>query len=184
MISLRETMKQGKTQMNKIHYTWHDIEHQVSDIAVQLWKSNWRPDYIVGIHSGGSIPAVMLSKMLGIKSYTLDVRLRDSDQGPESNCWMADDAFGYDKDPLNILLLDDINDSGATIEWIKDDWQKSCLPTNEKWKNIWGNSTRTAVLINNLSSSQEVDFYSVEVNKAEKDCWIVFPWEEWYKTNT
>lgn len=182
--------------MNKIYYKWQDIENQVADIAVQIWQNDWRPDYIVGIHSGGSVPAVMLSKMLGIKSYTLDVRLRDGDQGPESNCWMADDAFGYDTDHSTtgkksnpdlrkkILIIDDINDSGATIEWIKNDWENSCLPSDETWKTIWGDNVRIAVLINNLSSTQLVDYHSVEIDKDEKNCWIVFPWEEWYKSNT
>lgn len=171
--------------MNKIHYTWHDIENQVADIAVQLWKSDWKPDYIVGIHSGGSIPAVMLSKMLGIKSYSLDVRLRDGDNyGPESNAWMSEDAFGYNDSPMRILIVDDINDSGATFSWIKKDWAESCLPNSSKWDSIWHKSVRFAALTNNISSSQTVDYHSVEINKNENDCWIVFPWEEWHKSNT
>ena len=170
--------------MNKIYYSWLDIEKQITDIAVQIWQSNWRPDYIVGIHSGGAIPAVMLAKMLGIKSYSLDVRLRDGDQGPETNCWMSEDAFGYDKDQMKILIVDDINDSGATIDWIKKDWRSSCLPNDPQWDLVWGNNVRVAVLVNNMSSSADVDYYSVEIDKAEKDCWIVFPWEEWYKSST
>lgn len=171
--------------MSKIYYKWQDIENQVKDIAVKIWKSDWRPDYIVGIHSGGAIPAVMLAKMLGIKSYSLDVRLREGDdQGPESNCWMSEDAFGHGKDPMKILIIDDINDSGATIEWIMNDWRSTCLPHDERWDSIWGNSVRTAVLINNMSSRVDVDYFSVEIDKSENDCWIVFPWEEWYKTVT
>lgn len=171
--------------MDKIYYTWYDIERYVADIAVQLWRSEWRPDYIVGIHSGGSIPAVMLGKMLGIKTYTLDVRLRDGDgQGCESNCWMSEDAFGGDKDAMKILIVDDINDSGATIEWIKKDWRSLCLPNDERWNTVWSNNVRIAVLVNNLSSTQEVDYQSVEIDKGEKNCWIVFPWEEWHKSNT
>jgi len=168
--------------MNKIYYSWTDIEKQITDIAVQIWQSHWRPDYIVGIHSGGSIPAVMLGKMLDIKTYTLDVRLRDGDGG-ETNCWMSEDAFGYDKQSMNILIIDDINDSGATIEWVKKDWQSTCLPNDPGWQLIWGNNVRVAVLVNNMSSAAEVDYHSVEIDKGEKDCWIVFPWEEWHKTN-
>lgn len=171
--------------MDKIYYTWHDIERYVADIAVQIWRSDWKPDYIVGIHSGGSIPAVMLGKMMGIKTHSLDVRLRDGDgQGPETNCWMAEDAFGYEKDPIKILIVDDINDSGATIDWIKKDWRSTCLPNDARWDSVWSGNVRTAVLVNNLGSTQTVDYHSVEINKAEKDCWIVFPWEEWHKSKT
>jgi hypoxanthine phosphoribosyltransferase len=169
--------------MKKIYYTWSDIENFVSDIAAQLYRSNWRPDYIVGIHSGGNIPAVMLGKMLDIKTYSLDVRLRDSDTSPESNLWMSEDAFGYDCEAKKILIVDDINDNGNTIEWIKKDWKSSCLPHDPKWDSIWGDSVRIAVLVDNLSNNVDVDYHSVEINKAEDDCWLVFPWEEWYKYN-
>ena len=54
--------------------------------------------------------------------HTLDVRLRDADGiGPESNAWLAEFA-GNGK---NILIVDDINDTGATFEWIKNDWHSS-----------------------------------------------------------
>ena len=163
---------------SKTYLSWLDIEKHVNNIAVQLYKDNWKPDYIVGIHSGGSIPATMLGKMLDIKTYSLDVRLRDGDgNGPESNCWMSEDAYNGKK----ILIVDDINDSGATINWIKNDWPASALPMDPKWNDIWGDSVRVAVLINNLSSKSLVDYYSTEINKAEKDEWIVFPWEEWWK---
>jgi hypothetical protein len=184
--------------MSKIYYTWKDIENFVTDIAVQLYKSDWRPDYIVGIHSGGNIPAIMLGKMLGIKTHSLDVRLRDSDTEPESNLWMSEEAFGYvpsdykiienagssdDSFKKNILIVDDINDTGDTIEWIKEDWRSTCLPNDPRWDSIWGDNVRVAVLINNIASNANVDYHSVEINKAEDDSWLVFPWEEWYKYN-
>jgi len=161
----------------KTYLSWHDVEKHVNNLAVQLYRNNWKPDYIVGIHSGGTIPATMLGKMLGIKSYSLDVRLRDGDtDGPESNAWMAEDAYNLKK----ILIVDDINDSGATLNWIKEDWIESSLPHDPRWYAIWGDSVRVAVMINNVSSSIDVNYYSTEINKSEKDEWIVFPWEEWW----
>ena len=44
----------------------------------------------------------------------------------------------------NILIVDDINDTGATFNWIKKDWQSGCLPDNEAWNNVWGNNVRFA----------------------------------------
>lgn len=169
---------------SKVYYNWTDLEKSVSNIVSQIYKSHWRPDYIVGITRGGLIPATLLSHFLGAKMHTLDVRLRDGDDiGPETNCWMSEDAFGYEMErPRNILIVDDINDTGATFNWIKDNWEGSCLPNNrEQWDNVWHNTVRFAVLTNNLSSPFSVDYYADEVNKAEKDCWLVYPWEEWYK---
>ena len=190
--------------MKKVYVTWQDVKGGVSDIARQLQKDNWRPDYVVGLTRGGLIPAVMLSQYLEIPCETLKVSLRDSGEC-ESNLWMAEDAFGYvpkeergnvhievsmlpiredSSNPdlkKNILIVDDINDTGATISWIKKDWRSGCLPNSHAWSNIWHNNVRFAVLTNNLSSKEEVDYSANEINKAEEDCWIVYPWEEFWR---
>lgn len=171
--------------MKKIYYSWQQVQGAVLDIARQLQQDNWRPDYIVGITRGGLVPANLLSQYTGIKMHTLNVSLRDIDDdlGPESNLWMAEDAFGYDKVPLNILIVDDINDQGSTIAWIKQDWASGCLPNNARWKEVFGTNVRFATLTNNLASKESVDYSVWEVNKAEDDCWLVYPWEEFWKND-
>ena len=169
------------------------IQTGVLDIVTQMYHDNWRPDYIVGITRGGLYPAVLMSHYTGIPMHTLDVRLRDADHGPESNGWMSEDAFGYiDKpdrtddvcsDPSkrkNILILDDINDTGETFSWIKEDWSGSCLPDDPYWKDIWHNTVRFATIIDNVPSKFDVDYTSIEINKDEDPAWIVFPFEEWW----
>ena len=106
---------------------------------------------------------------------------------------MAEDAFGvvpldeqdiYKSrfDPYkrkNILIVDDINDTGTTFNWIREDWQKSCFPQeNNAWESVWGNSVKFAVLTENLASDfHHTNFYAHEINKAEDDVWLVYPWE-------
>jgi len=184
--------------VKKIYYTWADINKHVAEIAHQVITSGWRPDYVVGITRGGVTPAVMLSHFLGCKMFTLDVRLRDGGHGPESNLWLAEDAFGYVQEDergkfgtddqkqhhnsvKNILIVDDINDTGATFDWIKNDWQSGCLPNHDRWNTLWHDNVRFAVLTNNLASPAKIDYAASEVNKAEEDCWLVYPWEEWWK---
>lgn len=166
--------------MKKIYYTWKDVQGAVIDIARQMQVDNWKPDYVVGITRGGLAPAVMLSQYLGVKMETLKVQLRDGGEC-ESNLWMAEEAFGYDAPPKNILIVDDINDSGATIDWIKKDWQSGCFPDGSRWQEMWGTNVRIATLTNNTASSEEVDYSVWEVNKAEEDCWLVYPWEDFWK---
>lgn len=167
--------------VKKVYYTWKDIEHMVSTLNNLMFADKWRPDYIVGLTRGGLVPAVMMSNATGIPMHVLDVRFRDTDgiAGPESNLWMSEDAVGYNMDqPKNILILDDINDSGKTMQWIKDDWQGSCLPNDTAWNDVWGNNVRFASLLDNqVSMFDEVDYTAMEINKLEKDVWVVFPWE-------
>lgn len=163
--------------VNKVHYTWKDIEHMIDTINNLMFADNWRPDYIVGMTRGGLVPAVMMSNKTGIMMHALDVRFRDTDNnydGPESNMWMAEDAFAG----KNILIFDDINDSGKTMQWIKDDWPSGCFPSNERWESTWGSNVRFASLIDNMSSNfGECDYTAFEINKMENDVWVVFPWE-------
>ena len=173
--------------IKKHYYTWQDVEAACVNIALQMYKDNWRPDYIVGITRGGNVPATILSNMLDIRCEALKVSLRDDEQGPETNCWMSEDAFGYNDgtqvtaSPLEkkILVVDDINDTGATFNWIKQDWQSSCLPNDPKWERIWHSNVRFATLTDNLASDFDgtVDYTVHEINKAEEDVWLVYPWE-------
>jgi uncharacterized protein len=179
--------------IKKHYYTWQDVEKMCVQIVTQMYKDNWRPDYIVGITRGGNIPATIISNMLGVRCEALKVSLRDDEQGPESNCWMSSDAFGYVQEEerttlksrwdiskrKNILVVDDINDTGATFNWIKQDWQSNCLPDETSvWNCVWKNNVRFATLTENLSSKfDNVKYYAHEINKAEEDQWLVFPWE-------
>lgn len=81
--------------VDKIHYTWKDIEHMIQSINNLMFADQWRPDYVVGLTRGGLVPATMLSNMTGITMHTLDVRFRDTDKsytGPEHNGTMKKDA--------------------------------------------------------------------------------------------
>jgi hypoxanthine-guanine phosphoribosyltransferase len=91
---------------------------------------------------------------------------------------MAEDAYKG----KNILIVDDINDTGATINWIMEDWPSSCFVGDSIWDEIWGSNVRFAVVVDNLASKSKVkmNYVGMEVNKAENDVWIEFPYEEWW----
>lgn len=178
----------------KIYISYDQLKGHVQDIIRQINLDGWKPDYIVGITRGGLLPAVMISQYLDVPMHTLKVSLRDGqEEDCDHNCWMAEDAFGYEHNAtfsgisnqdarLNILIVDDINDSGATIAWIKKDWTSGCLPNDPSWDSVWGNNVRFATVVNNLASMEDVTYHSMEVNKAEDPCWIVFPVEDWWHT--
>jgi xanthine phosphoribosyltransferase len=168
--------------MKKIHYTAEQIEGQVLEILRQMQRDNWRPDYIIGLTRGGLVPANMISQYLGVPMHALHVSLRDNEKDCESNLWMAEDAYGYLADPKKILIVDDINDSGATLEWIRQDWPSGCLPKHPAWDAVWNRNVRFAVMINNEASNyKQVDYSGLNINKQEDPCWIVFPWEHWWE---
>lgn len=159
------------------------VKSAVHTIARQMYRDGFYPDCIVGITRGGLIPGVLLSHYLDIPFYALN---KD-----ESNLWLSEEAFGYEyaedgvsrSNPSlrkNILLIDDINDTGTTFRNIIKDWQSSCGPDDTAWKDIWNNTVKFATLIDNESSDQTIDYSGISINKAETPEWCVFPWERWW----
>ena len=180
--------------MKLITYDWQKVERAIQDIAMGMYKDCWRPNYIVGITRGGLTPAVMLSHMTGIPMHTLCVQLgaEGLEENTESNCWMAEDAFGYvelkDRDDTwskgksnpkarkQILIIDDINRGGDAMEWIMKDWQASCLPSSPAWDDVWHENVRFASLLSNPNSIVDTDYWSAEL-PDEEESWVEFPWE-------
>lgn len=178
--------------MNEHLISSREFKNYVSKICRDIIISNWKPDYIVGLTRGGLIPAVMISHYLNVPMLSLNVSLRDSGEAT-SDLTMAEDAFGYNEGNSggskfdtnrvkNILIVDDINDTGATFNWIINDWQQSCLPQDPRWEQVWNNNVKFAVIVDNLSSKCEVtmDYSAIEVDKSEEDVWITFPYESWW----
>jgi hypoxanthine phosphoribosyltransferase len=184
------------SNIKKIHI--NHVKNGVQEILRQMHLDHFRPDYVVGITRGGLFPAVMISHYLKVPMYALDISLRDNvQQGPESNCWMAADAFGaLDSEDVavfknrwdmtkrkKILIVEDINDSGATLEWLKKDWMSGCFPDEKAtWDVVWDKNVKFAVLLNNEASSFDgVDYQYESINKLEDpNIWIDFPWESWW----
>lgn len=166
--------------VKKVYYTDTQIDGMLHDIMRQMNSDNWIPDYIVGITRGGLVPALKLSHYLNVPMETLKISLRGDVAGTEceSNCWMAEDAY----DGKNILVVDDINDTGATIEWLKNDWSLSAYRSDPKWNDgIWNETVKFAVLIDNDASPTQVNYSAETINKEEENVWIVYPWEQWWK---
>lgn len=165
--------------MKLITYDWHRVERSLQDIAMQMYKDNWRPDYIVGITRGGLVPAVMLSHMTDIPMHTLCVQLgaEGLEENTESNCWMAEDAYGYNEKQKNILVIDDINRGGDALAWLMNDWKSGCLPNDTlTWESVWHNNVKFAALMSDPNSIVETDYFSAEL-PTDLETWIEFPWE-------
>ena len=155
------------TKIEKRYISQEEINRYCLNIVSMMFRDNFKPDIIVGITRGGLWPAMMLSHYLGIKMHTLDVRLRDGDI-KESNGYLKKEVLKG----TNILVIDDINDTGATFNWIKEDWN---VDDDSEKSNV-----KFAALIDNVPSEFVVEYNGIEINKEEHPEWVVFPYEEWW----
>lgn len=152
-----------------IDYNYDDFLVGINKIVTDIWRSDFEPDYIVGIVRGGSVPAVYLSHKLKIPVQMLHWNTRDNVDwnGNESNTWIPEDINNGKK----VLLVDDIVDGGDTIREILEDWESSIFGTLNR-ENI-----KIASLVYNVAQDIEVDFYDFAIDRNEDSRWIVFSWE-------
>lgn len=142
--------------MIKTIYPYNSFYADVQLLAHRIQSNRkFNPDFIIGINRGGCIPAVYISHMLGIPCEMVTWQTRDG--GIQRSIPAA-----VPKNCKNVLIVDDINDSGLTFKQI----YKTIKGVNVQYK--------TAVLLQRYSSTFDADYYSELV---EDDNWIVFPWE-------
>lgn len=155
------------------------LKKLVANIVTGIEATGWRPDYIVGITRGGLLPATLISHYFNIPMHSLDVSLSTPNYELEHNSCMSEDADAGKQ----ILIVDDINDQGSTINWIIKDWSNAEFNTeaSEWFDRVWNKNVRFAVVVDNLASKSEVkmDYWGMEINKAIDPVWIEFPWESW-----
>ena len=105
--------------IKKNYFTTGQMRNALLQIEDKMVHSNWMPNIILGINRGGCIPGVYLSHRLKTAHEVLDIRLRDHIAKP--NLSVLEKAFAFQK---KILIIDDINDSGETFQYILDNFGK------------------------------------------------------------
>lgn len=165
---------------NNINLTYDDIRKYSNTIIRQMKKQNWTPSVVVGLTRGGLLPGVLISHQLNIPMCSLDVSFRDNIDTPftgQTSTWIPEEI----ENGHNVLVVDDINDTGKTFEWIRDDWMNTVSFIDMKKRNgdnwPW-NKIKFAAIIHNEPSSTSTDFFGKKINKNKDPSWIVFPWEK------
>lgn len=152
--------------VSKLYYTFENMKKDLLDISNKIKESNFDIDVIIGPCRGAYIPGVLLSHLY--------------EKPFEGFIWQTRDGNEKDKDGLkkiinkyrnkNILVIDDINDSGETLQGIQDEihWLGEC----EKIK--------YCTLFNKTQSDfKDIHYYANELT-PENNPWVVFPYEDWF----
>lgn len=136
----------------------------IEALAITINESGWQPDFIVGIGRGGLTPACFLSHRMAIPMLSVDHSSKVYDFGEALLVRIA----GFTAAGERYLFVDDINDSGKTIAHLR-----AMIRDNSGDP---GN-VRVAVLINNASSDQTVEYAASTIDRKINKDWFVFPWE-------
>jgi hypoxanthine phosphoribosyltransferase len=141
--------------------TWNQIYDMLQCQAQKIQSQNIKPDIIVGVARGGTIPARILADLLeaprlysvqiefyvGIAQTTLEPALKESLTVPAAG--------------KKILLVDDIADSGKSLKVAIAHIQEQ-----------GAKEIKTATIYRKPQSIVTPDFYEKQTTS-----WVVFPWD-------
>lgn len=149
----------------ELHYiSNYDLLAGVRVVADKVGGGCWQPDFVIGIGRGGLVPAVYISHQLALPMLSID----HSSKVPG----FADELLGKVAEKsaagTRLLFVDDINDSGSTIDYIRYLLSENGCNTD---------NLRFAVVINNSRSKATVDYWAQGIDRAQDKRWFVFPWE-------
>jgi xanthine phosphoribosyltransferase len=149
------------------HVSWDQIHRDARALAWRLdgkgpdEGGSWRA--VVAITRGGLVPAMIVARELDIRVIdTISVKSYHSgggqaDQRREARVLKAPDA-ALMGDGAGILVVDDLVDSGKTLELIRSLYPKA----------------HCATVYAKPHGKPQVDSYITEVSQ---DTWIFFPWD-------
>ncbi len=144
-------------------------------LAAQIFESDFRPNYIVGVWRGGTPVGIVVQELLefcGVESDHIAIRTSSYDGIGKRSDNVRVHGLGYIVDKINsddrLLIVDDIYDSGLSVQAVLRELKARCRKNTPE-------DVRVATLYykpkNNKTDSQP-DFY---VHESEE--WLVFPHE-------
>lgn len=148
---------------NNMAYTTYMIIHtKCNEIYKKIKDQQF--DIIVPIVRGGMIPATILSHLLKIKNMKC-IYASSYDNYSQNDLNIDFSELEKLSDRLNILVVDDLCDTGNTIHAIRE------------W-NLTKNHNLTIVTLDKKDKQQDYSHSpDIYVSLYNKDLWIVYPWE-------
>ena len=157
----------------KLIISFDEYTKIVEKLAIQIHK-NYKPTVLVGIMRGAAPIIDILSRILKLPIAYIVIQSYSGEgmEDKQGQLMFARDisSLAEDKDFDRVLLIDDLSDTGLTLNK-SIEWLKNYGPT----KNFI-NQVKTACLWKKKSSTFEPDFCPV---RLDNDPWIVQPTEHY-----
>lgn len=141
--------------------TWESFGAAARSVAEDIARDGFRPDAILGIARGGLVLAGALAYALDVKSvFLINVEYYTGvDERLAAPVILPPQLRVGDLDAMNVLIVDDVADTGATLELVRDICRDAVA------------DARTCVLYEKPASCVRCDYVW-----RPTDLWIEFPW--------
>ena len=142
--------------------TWAEVERLCKRLAGMIRDSGYKPDIVITIGRGGYVPARLLCDYLHLMNMT-SIKIEHYYAGVRKQ---KQAVIRYplkaDIKNLQVLLVDDVNDTGDTLE-LAIRHLKEHEPAE----------IRTAVMHNKIITHFTVDYFARNIIKWR---WLIYPW--------
>ncbi len=148
------------TEKNFIKLSWQDIDECAKQLSNKIRPivENKHITKLCAITRGGLIPTALLTRELGLRYIdTICVKSYDGTESKEIKILKMVES---DNDGSEFLIIDEIAETGKTIEAIRQRLPKATF----------------ASLFATAEGKNHVDFYQ---SIKEDNDWILFPWEKY-----
>jgi len=130
-------------------------------LAHKIQESGFNPDIVICIARGGYIPARLICDYLNIYNLT-SIRIQHYTGSTKSETARLLDPLSIDIRGMNVLLVDDINDTSESL-LLAQDYLKGLNPKEIK----------IAVLHHKITSTLIPDYFAKKIIRWR---WITYPW--------
>jgi hypoxanthine phosphoribosyltransferase len=142
--------------------SWAMVQQMCQRLAGLVRASDYNPDIVIAIGRGGYVPARLVCDYLDIMALTsirIEHYLSGSDRQEQT---IIRYPLCTDIRNRNVLLVDDVNDSGETL-----------AVATQYLQGLEPREIRTAVMQHKNSSNFAVDYCARKVIKWR---WLIYPW--------
>ena len=119
--------------MDKVYISAQQLLEDSYALAMPVFDSGYRPDYIVGVWRGGApvgIAVQELLELLGIKSDHIAIRTSSYTGIGQRSRTVKVHGLGYIVDRISqgesLLLVDDVYDTGLSLQQVIEDIETQC----------------------------------------------------------
>ena len=160
--------------MNKVFISAQELLEDSFKLALKVYESGFRPDYIVGVWRGGAPVGIAVQELLhvlGIEADHIAIRTSSYSGIGERDKHVRVHGLTYLINRLesedSLLIVDDVYDSGLSIEQTIKDLKKACK------KNTPEIRVATPYFKPDNNKTDRVPDYFIHENHD----WLVFPHE-------
>ena len=162
-----------KPSPGQLLVSWDEYHSAIEELALKIHASGWQFDQILCLARGGLRPGDVLSRLFRMPLAILSTSSYRDDAGTIRGELDIASTFTSTAGPLsgNVLLVDDLVDSGVTLLKVQQHLQTHCPLVKE---------VRSAVIWYKACSVTQPDYY---VDYLPDNPWIIQPFEDYDDLN-